>query len=335
MVGIFAEHFRERWFVIARSAKVGATPIAAFALGRPFALVRDPALGVLAFEDRCPHRGAPLSLGRLGPQGLTCRYHGWTFGADGRCRSMSGASSPQPDMDIRVPVFPVRERDGLIWISAKDSNPLPLRALELDPAARRYIGQFNWRAPVLEAQENFLDALHTPFIHPGIVRNDSQRTTVKVVLERTADGFVVDYSGQPRQTGWLYRLFESPRESERAYFSGLSMAQLEYRYQSGWTLWISLYFTPETATSTHVFATLHVTGRFAPTWLMRLLVSPLLRRVGRQDQAILERQELNRCHFPERRHVITELDVVRPYLEAAWNGREGEMPARCESTLRL
>jgi phenylpropionate dioxygenase-like ring-hydroxylating dioxygenase large terminal subunit len=335
MVGIFAEHFRERWFVIARSAKVGATPISAFAFGRPFALVRDPALGVLAYEDRCPHRGAPLSLGRLSPQGLTCPYHGWTFDPAGRCRSITGACSPQPNIDIRVPVFPVRERDGLIWVSAKDSNPLPLRALELDPAGRRYVGQFRWRAPILEAQENFLDALHTPFIHPGIVRNDSERTAVKVVLQRTGDGFVVDYSGQARQSGWLYRLFESPRESERAYFSGLSMAQLEYRYQTSWALWISLYFTPETAASTHVFATLHVAGRFAPTWLMRLLVWPLLRRVGRQDQFILEQQELNRCHFPERRHVITELDVARPYLEAAWNGREGEMPARRESTLML
>ena len=335
MVGIFAEHFRKRWFVIARSAKVGATPIAAFAFGRPFALVRDPALGVLAFEDRCPHRGAPLSLGRLGPQGLACRYHGWTFGADGRCRSMAGAGLPQTDMDIRVPTFPVRERDGLIWVSAKQSNPLPPRALELDPAGRRYIGQFHWRAPVLEAQENFLDALHTPFIHPGIVRKDSERTAVKVILQRTGDGFVVDYSGQPRQTGWLYRLFESPRASERAYFSGLSMAQVEYRYRSGWAVWISLYFTPETATSTHVFATLHVAGRRAPAWLIRLLVLPLLRRVGRQDQFILEQQEWTRRHFPDRGHVVTELDIARPYLEAAWNGCESHLADSREITMML
>jgi phenylpropionate dioxygenase-like ring-hydroxylating dioxygenase large terminal subunit len=335
VVAIFAEQFRDRWFPLARSDKVGPIPIAVLAFGRPFALVRDPALGVLAFEDRCPHRGAPLSLGRLSSLGLTCAYHGWTFGADGHCRSLPGGIAGQPDTDIRVQVFPVHERDGLIWISAKDSNPLPRRALELDPTRRRLLGQFNWHAPILEAQENFLDALHTPFIHPGIVRKHPQRAAVRVLLQRTEDGFMVDYSGQPRQTGWLYRLFESPRTSERAYFSGLSMAQLEYRYQSGWVLWISLYFTPETATSTHVFATLHVAGRWAPAWVIRLLVLPLLTHVGRQDQFILEQQELTRRHFPQRHHVVTELDIARPYLEAAWNGREADMPDRRECTLLL
>jgi phenylpropionate dioxygenase-like ring-hydroxylating dioxygenase large terminal subunit len=334
MVDIYAEHFRRRCFVVARSAEVGTTPVAVFAFGRPFALVRDPALGVLAFEDRCPHRGAPLSLGKLGPQGLTCPYHGWTFGADGRCQSMAGAAS-QPEAAVKVPVFPVQERDGLIWISAQAGNPLPMRALQLDPARRRFLARFNWRAPILEAQENFLDALHTPYIHPRIVRNATARSPVRAVLQKSGDGFVVEYFGQPQQTGWLYRLFESPRTSERAYFSGLSMAQIEYRYESGWALWISLYFTPETATSTHVFASLHVAGRFAPAWLVRLLVWPLLRRVGRQDQFILEQQEINRRHFPQRRHVITEQDIARPYLEAAWNGREAGMPERCETRMLL
>jgi phenylpropionate dioxygenase-like ring-hydroxylating dioxygenase large terminal subunit len=335
MVGIFAEHFSNHWFVVARSDEVSATPIAVVAFGRPFTLVRDSALGVLAFEDRCPHRGAPLSLGKLGSRGLTCAYHGWTFGRDGRCLSRPGTGATASNADIRVPVFPARERDGLIWISAKDSNPLPPRALELDPAKRRFLAQLSWRAPILEAQENFLDALHTPFIHPGLVRNSRQRAAVRVILQKTADGFMVDYSGQPRQTGWLFKLFESPRASERAYLSGLGMAQIEYRYQSGWAIWISLYFTPETPSSTHVFATLHMAGRWAPSWLIRLLVWPLLKRVGLQDQFILEQQELTRRLFPERHHVVTELDIARPYLEAAWNGREAEMPDRRECTMML
>jgi phenylpropionate dioxygenase-like ring-hydroxylating dioxygenase large terminal subunit len=326
MVGIFAEQFRGRWFVLARSSAAGTAPISVFAFGRPFALVRDPAAGLLAFEDRCPHRGVPLSLGTMGSRGLVCAYHGWTFGPDGRCRA---------DPRIKVPVFPLQERDGLIWISGTATSALPSRVLELDPHRRRFLSQFHWRAPIIEAQENFLDALHTPFVHSGIVRRGSNRTAVKVELRRSADGFTVEYFGSPSQSGWLYRLFESPRISERAYFSGLSMAQIEYRYRNGSTVWISLYFTPETEASTHVFASLHVAGRFAPAWLVRLLVWPLLRRVGRQDQSILEQQQLNRRNFPERRHVVGEQDIARPYLDAAWNGREAEMPERCETSMML
>ena len=35
------------------------------------------------FFDECPHRGAPLSLGRHEGDELVCAYHGWRFGPDG------------------------------------------------------------------------------------------------------------------------------------------------------------------------------------------------------------------------------------------------------------
>ena len=40
----------------------------------------------VAMLDRCPHRAAALSEGRMTASGdLQCAYHGWTFGADGAC----------------------------------------------------------------------------------------------------------------------------------------------------------------------------------------------------------------------------------------------------------
>lgn len=40
----------------------------------------------LAYVDRCPHRAAALSEGRMTASGhLQCAYHGWTFGRDGSC----------------------------------------------------------------------------------------------------------------------------------------------------------------------------------------------------------------------------------------------------------
>jgi hypothetical protein len=69
--------------------------------------------------------------------------------------------------------------------------------------------------------------------------------------------------------------------------------------------------------------------------LVRVLVWPLLKRVGHQDQFILEEQERSRVRFPQRRYVVTDFDIARPYLEAAWNGRELEMPERCEISLML
>jgi nitrite reductase/ring-hydroxylating ferredoxin subunit len=36
-------------------------------------------------QDRCPHRGASLSLGKIRDKGLSCPYHGWTFDSAGTC----------------------------------------------------------------------------------------------------------------------------------------------------------------------------------------------------------------------------------------------------------
>jgi phenylpropionate dioxygenase-like ring-hydroxylating dioxygenase large terminal subunit len=38
------------------------------------------------FEDKCPHRLAPLSEGMIADDGLLeCPYHGWAFSGEGHC----------------------------------------------------------------------------------------------------------------------------------------------------------------------------------------------------------------------------------------------------------
>lgn len=42
----------------------------------------------VAAVDRCPHAGAPLSIGALRGEEVTCAWHGWTFNV------LDGASVP-------------------------------------------------------------------------------------------------------------------------------------------------------------------------------------------------------------------------------------------------
>ena len=41
--------------------------------------------GVVAMNNRCPHRSAKLHLGWNRGDSIQCAYHGWTYGADGQC----------------------------------------------------------------------------------------------------------------------------------------------------------------------------------------------------------------------------------------------------------
>jgi phenylpropionate dioxygenase-like ring-hydroxylating dioxygenase large terminal subunit len=275
---------------------------------------------VLALEDRCPHRGVALSTGKLCGSVIRCAYHGWAFDAAGHCVATPGTLNNEPIGLIRVPAFSVQERDGLVWVAQSNEQPLPQRIQMMKPERQRFITAMTWQTPILEAQENFLDALHTHLVHPGLVRRDSKRREVNVSTCSEGDGFSVDYQGQSDQTGMLHRLFESRRTRERAYLSGLGVAQIEYQYASGWAAFITLCFSPATADSTRVFALLHIEGRFAPSWLVRALVWPFLRTVARQDARMLKHQSANRNFFPNHKHVVTRMDVVRHRLEAAWSG---------------
>lgn len=55
-------------------------------LDEPLVFFRDPTGRAVAVDDMCPHRLAPLRLGKLLPDGrLQCGYHGLQFDASGQC----------------------------------------------------------------------------------------------------------------------------------------------------------------------------------------------------------------------------------------------------------
>lgn len=314
----------QRWFVAARADRVGAKPLAVTVLGRPIVLARL-ADGLVALEDRCPHRQVPLSQGRITAAGVQCPYHGWTFGHDGRCTAVPGMAPGECLPKAGARTVAVRELDGLVWVRlAPDGDAAPPRMIaDLAPGSRKFTGQLHWRGDIVDAIENFLDPLHTHTVHPGLVRRpDAPRQPMRVRLDVTDEGFVVDYRGQAAQSGILFRLFESPRVSEKLHFAGAGSAQIEYVYANGSVVRITLHFTPETPDHVHVFTTLHVENRWAPAWAVRWFVYPFLRKVARQDARMLGLQAMNQARFPGRRGVSTRLDLVRRNLEKIWERGE-------------
>lgn len=328
----------QHWYAIARLDRLRRKPQAITLLDRHFVIAPDQHGGWFALEDRCPHRQLALSAGCLRDGQLQCPYHGWRFDSEGRLSALPGHDPQQPLPPIRVPAFPLQAHDGLLWLRPASSGASlpPALALELPTAQRRFLWQAQWRGHVLEVMENFLDALHTHYVHAGWLRRDGQRRPTEVELQVAGDRVRVDYRGQPAQSGLVWRLFESARSGESAHFQLPGSTRLQYDYRNGARACVSLHFSPVDARHTRILATFHISGRWAPRWAVRALLWPLLAHVGRQDAAILAAQQDNMDRFPGRRPARMHGDVLRPLLEDWWlHGRAPDPAHARELTLWL
>jgi len=113
-------YLRDLWYMPALSKSLARGRMRReMLLGEPVLLGRDHQGQVFALRDICPHRGVPLSAGRIKPdQTVECPYHGWRFRKDGVCGAIPSLV-PGQDFDpekIKVRTYPVKEQDGLIWI---------------------------------------------------------------------------------------------------------------------------------------------------------------------------------------------------------------------------
>ncbi len=136
------------------------------------------------FLDRCPHRLAPLSEGRIDESGnLMCSYHGWQFDSAGECQRIPQAENAdliakQKD-NLCVTVYPSRQENDLLWVWMDADTPeLAAKTdLPLSPQIDTSKG-FVWSSMVRDLAydwqtlvENVADPSHVPFAHHGIQGN--------------------------------------------------------------------------------------------------------------------------------------------------------------------
>jgi phenylpropionate dioxygenase-like ring-hydroxylating dioxygenase large terminal subunit len=157
-------------------------------------------------RDRCPHRGAALSLGEVTADGaLQCRYHGWRFDGSGQCLKVPFNELNDTALaKIRATAIPSRELAGCLWIfTGTEAVGEPALPEQLQGPPRQF-GTYSqeWSAHWTRAVENFIDFTHPPYAHRDTIGAYSydfaeRGGTAEVDVEEHAAGMTLtNYMGR-------------------------------------------------------------------------------------------------------------------------------------------
>lgn len=159
------------WYVAAWGEEVKKGQVLAREiLDTPIVLFRDEAGEVNALIDRCSHRFAKLSMGKMKSDHLECPYHGFQFNGAGECVH-------NPHGDGRIPArasiraFPVIERHQAIWVFMGDKERAEQYAVPDFPVMNSDthfigVGYMEVAANYLLENDNIMDLSHIEFVHP-------------------------------------------------------------------------------------------------------------------------------------------------------------------------
>jgi phenylpropionate dioxygenase-like ring-hydroxylating dioxygenase large terminal subunit len=180
-----------RWYAILEPDEVPRKrPVGATRMGEKLVFWRDTQGRVVCQRDKCAHRGAALSKGKIVDDCVECPFHGLQYDATGLCRVIpaNGKNTPVPER-FRVHTYPTHEAHGFIWLWwGKPRGDLPPLPFFEDLQEGFTYGTFrdHWTVHYSRAIENQLDVAHLPFVHHNTIGRGG-RTLVDGPLTKLED----------------------------------------------------------------------------------------------------------------------------------------------------
>lgn len=179
---------RDRWFVLVETREVPRTgTLSVKRLGQELVLWRGTSGEAHAAVDRCPHRGARLSPGRVRDGCIECPFHGFRFDGGGACTAIPAHPERAIPHAMRLRSVPVREEHGFVWAWTGPAEPPP------GPVPFFDFTGWSWRGSGFSeevanhhtrAVENQLDYTHLPFVHRSTIgRFVTEAMEVTTVVE--------------------------------------------------------------------------------------------------------------------------------------------------------
>ena len=163
---------RNQWYCAALAQEIGAAPLGRVFLNEPVVMFRTARGEIVALEDRCCHRRAPLSKGKVEGDNLRCGYHGFLYDAKGQVVWVPGQDKVPPDARVRS--YPIVDKHGYVWIwmgdpALADPAKAPAFTWNDDPAWAAASDYMRIECDYLLMVDNLMDLSHVAFLHANTI----------------------------------------------------------------------------------------------------------------------------------------------------------------------
>ena len=267
------EFIADAWYIGASAGEIGGRPLARRICNEPLVFFRGASGAIVALEDRCPHRKAPLSLGTVVDGEIACGYHGLKLNEHGRCAWAPLQVGEPPRLAARK--YPTVERFGYVFVwmgesPAADATGLPSWEFMEQGGWTDFRGYHYVRGHYQLVCDNLLDLTHLPFVHADTLGRMVDASLYLSPQKTWVEGDVVHTHRDAGSTG--LRPMDPPEiaavlpegvligrsQNSQFYkpsfvtvgFEGWREDQPEHRFD---THYVVNGVTPETATSCHYF----------------------------------------------------------------------------------
>jgi len=316
-----------QWYAV---LELGEVPrgrlVAVKRLGENVVFWRDTAGRVACQRDKCAHRGAALSKGKLVDGCVQCPFHGFRYDVTGRCQRIpaNGQRTPVPQQ-FHVHTYPTREEHGFVWVwwgePRENLPPLPFFD-DLGDGFTYATFRDHWPVHYSRAIENQLDVVHLPFVHyntigrggrtlvdgPVVKWVDGERTKMNIFVQSRVDDGTPPL--RPEQIAEPEKLF-----------------RLGFHFPNVWENYISeqvrvvAAFVPVDEENTLIYLRFYQNFMRAP--LLRQLVTwlamPFNVIVLRQDKRVVITQQPRKTALRMGEHLV---QGDRPIVEYRWRREE-------------
>ena len=197
--------------------------------------------GIAALYDRCAHRRMPLSHGSVGPEGVTCPYHGCRFSADG-----TGYCPTTRSNRFKVPVFETRTLHDVVWVRSRDAANAVSHDLAADSGLHPELAEDDHAfacvvakdiaAPLQLVVDNMTELEHTGAVHKKLAFGIDDFDTVETRCRHDDDGVTIFYEGRQRPFPLYLSLLSGLRRGDvYVQTAGVSFTPPCASYRLWWT----------------------------------------------------------------------------------------------------